>query len=312
MGLVETERELVRSEYAIRRLDLQAEVARRFIRLVADQEQLSVARRSTQLTQDFLEGVSQRVQAARSPIAEESRARIAQARAALDEAQLERTVESSRRSLAATWGASQAQFASARADLQQLPSVADFETLVDMLTSTPELARYLSEQRLREAELRLADATRTPDLTLAGGIRRFEETGDHALVFSFSVPLPLADRNQGAIAESRARLEKVSIDREAALLEARSRLFEFYQELLQAGAEADTLQVQVIPQAREALAQTETGYERGRFSYLEVTEARRELIELERTQIEAAARYHLVLNEIEHLTTQPLAQPAQR
>jgi cobalt-zinc-cadmium efflux system outer membrane protein len=312
VNLVESELEVVQSEYAIRRLDLHAEVARRFIRLVADQEHLSVARRSTQLTQDFLAGVSQRVQAARSPIAEESRASIAQARAELEEAQLERSVESSRRTLAASWGASQAQFTIARADLQHRPPVADFETLAGRLASTPELARHLSEQRLREAELRLAEATRTPDLTLAAGIRRFEETGDHAFVFSFSVPLPLADRNQGAIAESRARLNKVSIDREAALLDAQTRLFEFYQGLLQAGAEADTLQAQVIPKAREALAQTESGYERGRFSYLEVTEARRELIELERIQIEAAATYHLVLNEIERLTTQPLAVPAQQ
>jgi cobalt-zinc-cadmium efflux system outer membrane protein len=311
-GIVESELEIVRSEYAIRRLDLQAEVARRFIRLVADQEQLSVARRTTQLTQDFLAGVAQRVQAARSPIAEEGRASIAQARAALEEAQLERTVESSRRSLAATWGASQAQFTIARADLQKRPAVADFETLTGKLALTPEAGRYLSEQRLREAELRLAEATRTPDLTFAAGIRRFEETGDHAFVFSFAMPLPLADRNKGAIAESRARLDKVAIDRQAALLEAQTRLFEFYQELLQAGAEADALQAQVIPKAREALAQTENGYQRGRFSYLEVTEARRELIELERTQIEAAARYHLVLNEIERLTTQPLALPVQQ
>ena len=145
---------------------------------------------------------------------------------------------------------------------------------------------------------------------MAAGVRRFEETGDNALVLSFSVPLALADRNQGAIAESRARLDKVAVEREAALLDAQTRLFEFYQELLQARAEVEALQAQLIPQANEALAQTENGYERGRFSYLEVTEARRELIELQRAQIEAAASYHLVLNEIERLTNEPLAVPA--
>ena len=310
VSLVESELDVVRLEIDIRRLDLQAEVARRFIRLVADQEQLALARRATQLTHDFYAGVSRRVKAARSPVAEESRASIARARAELEEAHAKRTLEASRRSLAATWGESSAEFSAARADLQRLPPTADFETLAARLALNPDLARYLSEQRLRDSELRLARAARRSDLTVAAGIRRFEETGDNALVLSFSVPLALADRNQGAIAESRARLDKVAVEREAALLDAQTRLFEFYQELLQARAEAEALQAQLIPKASEALAQTESGYERGRFSYLEVTEARRELIELQRAQIEAAASYHLVLNEIERLTNEPVAVPA--
>ena len=153
---------MVRLEVDIRRLDLQAEVARRFIRLVADQEQLALARRATQLTHDFFAGVSRRVKAARSPVAEESRASIARTRAELEEANAKRTLEASRRSLAATWGESSAEFSAARADLQRLPPVADFETLAARLALNPDLARYLSEQRLRDSELRLAREARSP------------------------------------------------------------------------------------------------------------------------------------------------------
>ena len=126
----------------------------------------------------------------------------------------------------------------------------DFETLAARVALNPDLARYLSEQRLRDSELRLAREARRSDLTVAAGVRRFEETGDNALVLSFSVPLALADRNQGAIAESRARLDKVAVEREAALLDAQTRLFEFYQELLQARAEVEALQALLIPQGK--------------------------------------------------------------
>jgi cobalt-zinc-cadmium efflux system outer membrane protein len=121
------------------------------------------------------------------------------------------------------------------------------------------------------------------------------------------VPLRVANRTQGAIAEAQARLDKAPLEREAALLEARTRLFELYQELDQARAEARALATDIVPRAEEALEQTQYGYERGRFSYLEVSEARRELIAAQHSQIEIAAGYHLLIAEIERLTSEPVA-----
>lgn len=308
--VVGSELELTRTEHAIRRLDVFAEVSRRFIRLVADQDQLAIARRSTELSERFFNAVSTRVQAARSPLAEQNRAAISLARARLEAANAERTLESSRRSLAAMWGASKPEFAGARADLQQRPAVADFDSLAERLTTNPAIARYLSEGRLRESELQLARANRRSDVTIAGGLRRFEQGGDHAFVLSFSSPLPFSNRNQGTIRETRARLSKVALDRESALINATAELFAFYQELQQARMEAEVLQAEMIPRAEEALTQTEYGYERGRFSYLEVAEAQRELAELQRSRIEAAANYHLFLTEIERLTGESLAAQA--
>ena len=106
---------------------------------------------------------------------------------------------------------------------------------------------------LREAELRLAQATKTLDFTIGAGVRRFEETGDNALVLSFSVPLPIANRNAGAIAESQARIAALPYQREAALLEIRTRLFALYQELQQTRTEATALDTELVPLAREAL-----------------------------------------------------------
>ncbi|MGE0467588.1 MAG: TolC family protein [Steroidobacteraceae bacterium] len=301
-----SEYDLLRAEQDVRRLDVQAEVARRFLNVVADQERLSLARRTAQLATEVLAGVQRRVDAARSPIAEASRATIARIRAELDVTDAERRLESSRQALAASWGAAHADFGVARADLQQFPDVAEFNLLASQLEANPDQLRFLSEQRLREAELRLAQATKTPDFTVGAGVRRFEETGDNAFVLSFSIPLPVANRNAGAIAESQARIAALPYEREAALLEVRTRLFALYQELQQARTESTAHDTELVPQAREALEQTRAGFDRGRFSYLEVADAQRELLELEFTRIEAAATFHLLLIEIERLTRQPL------
>ena len=306
IAMATSEYDLLRAEQDVRRLDLQAEVARRFLDVVSDQERLALARRTAELATEVYAGVQKRVDAARSPAAEANRADIARIRAGLDVSDAERRLESGRNALAATWGASKPDFSVARADLQTFPNVAEFDALALQLERNPDQLRFLSEQRLREAELRLAQATRTPDFTIGAGVRRFQETGDNALVLSFSVPLPIANRNAGAIAESQARIAALPYEREAAFLEARTRLFALYQELQQARTEATTLDAQLVPRAREALDQTRAGFDRGRFSYLEIAEAQRELLELELTRIEAAASFHLLLIEIERLTRQPL------
>lgn len=306
IALAASEYDLFRTEQDVRRLDVQAEVARRFLDVVADQERLALARRTAQLATEVHVGVQMRVEAARSPIAEASRADIARIRAGLDVTDAERRLESSRHALASSWGAAQADFSVARADLQRFPNVSEFDELVSQLADNPDQLRFLSEQRLRETELRLAQATKTPDFTVGAGVRRFEETGDNAFVLSFSIPLPVANRNAGAIAESQARIAALPYEREAALLEVRTRLFALYLELQQARTEATTLDAELVPRAREALEQTRVGFDRGRFSYLELADSQRELLELELTRIETAAAFHLLLIEIERLTRQPM------
>ena len=51
-----------------------------------------------------------------------------------------------------------------------------------------------------------------------------------------------------------------------------------------------------------ALKNTEYAFERGRYSYLELTDAQQELLDLRGTLIDAAALYHLTRIEIERLT----------
>lgn len=306
IALATSEYDLLRAEQDVRRIDIQAEVARRFLDVVADQERLTLARRTAQLATEVHAGVQRRVDAARSPIAEASRADIARIRAELDVSDTERQLESSRHALAASWGAARADFSVARADLKQFPDVGGFDALASQLEENPDQLRFLSEQRLREAELRLAQQTKTPGFTVGAGVRRFEETGDNAFVLSFSIPLAIANRNAGAIAESQARIAALPYARDAALLEVRTRLFALYQDLQQARIEAMALDTQLVPRARDALEQTRAGFDRGRFSYLEVAEAQRELLELELARIEAATTFHLLLIEIERLTRQPL------
>jgi cobalt-zinc-cadmium efflux system outer membrane protein len=55
-----------------------------------------------------------------------------------------------------------------------------------------------------------------------------------------------------------------------------------------------------------ALEDTRDAFERGRYSYLEWVDVQRELIEVRRARIDAAANVHLYLAELERLTGRSL------
>ena len=300
--VAERDRDAITVERQAQQLDVLADVTQRFIELVAAQNRLNLAVTTRELSQRTLDAISRRVEAARSPELERSRARIALTRAQIEEQQAQSELRGMRQALAALWGSSAPAFGNASADLFSLGSAAPFDEWVRKLERNPDFLRFASEARLREAELKLARAQARPDLTFGVGVRRLQESHDQALVAGFSMPLPVFNRNQGSIREAEVRLARNDAQRNAAFLRARAAVYRLYQELQSSRARLDTLRADALPQAQQALDQTQFGYDRGRFSYLELATAQQEMIELRAAIIEAAADYHRTLTEIERLT----------
>lgn len=293
-------------ERQAQQLDLLADVSRRFIDVVAAQESLALADESVRLAERTLSAISTRVDAARSPEAERRRAVIALTRARLDAQRAETALKAARNGLAATWGSSAPAFQSARANLFRLQDVGRWDELLNRLQQSPDFLRFASAARLREAELRLAQAEIRPDLRVEAGLRRFEETNDQAFVAGFSLPLPVWNRNQGAIREAEIRRGQVRVAERAAWVRAQAILSALYAAVRSAGEAVRTLREQALPQAEAALELTQSGYERGRFSYLELAAAQQDLLDVQRDAIAFAADAQHLVVEIERLTNAPL------
>lgn len=296
------EQALLRDEFEIARLDQRAEVARRFVHVLSDQAQLALTREATQLAQDTLAEVERRVRAARSPLAEASRAQVALERARLEEEHAEHELLSSRRHLAAASGSMEVDFGLAQGELLELPEVASFETLLVQVQSAPDLIRYASETRLRESELRLVQARQARPLTLSAGLRRLEERDDLGLVFSASLPLFGAARVQGQAQEAQARVAQLGPDRAQALLKQQAQLYALWQELQHARVEHEAQRDRVVPAMERALRQTEDAWRRGRYSLLELREAQSEWLAQRRHLIRSATEFHQHHLDIQRLT----------
>lgn len=298
---------LVDAERAVAELDMLAEVTRRFIHVASDQAHLAVTERATALADENVEAATARVAAARAPEVELRRARVTRARAAVEQEHAEHELLASRRLLAAMWGDSDATFDRVSADLYALPPSEGYETLVARLVSTPDFARFASAERLREAELRVAEAHARTNLALRGGIRELHETNDESFVFGVTLPLFSRSRSSSQIAQAQALREQTAAEREAHRVKAEAQLFELFQELRHAITESEVLRSSVLPEMEAALEATRIAFERGRYSYLEWVDVQRELVEVQRQLIDASVNAHLYRTEIERLTGEAIA-----
>jgi cobalt-zinc-cadmium efflux system outer membrane protein len=283
------------------RLEIESRTRSRWIEVLVDQDRLKAAREQVALAERTRREVAGWVAAARNPESDLRAAEIAVAEAELEREHAEHELTSARWTLAASWGAATPDFEAVDGALTPLPPVEPFEALAARLPeSSAQRAARLDGERIA-ARRRLAEASVRPDLQVSLGVRRLEALDDQGLVMSVSVPLGSRQRAGLSVAEADAELAALDARREADRIERHQRLFEKYQELLHARTEHETLRTRMIPKAEQALAFTRRGFEAGRFSFVSVAQAQKTLFELRMRSVDAAARYHLLLIEVQRL-----------
>ena len=120
------------------------------------------------------------------------------------------------------------------------------------------------------------------------------------------MPLPIFDRNQGHRAEAQAHQQATTANQRAATIRLHTVLFGLYQELGHAATALESLEKEILPHAKAALALSEQGFGQGRFSYLEFLDTQRTFVDVRRERIKVAADYQQFLLGIERLIGQPI------
>ena len=200
-------------------------------------------------------------------------------------------------------------FSQVAGDLLKLPSVEPYSVLAGSIEGNPTLARYATEERLANANLRLAEARSRPLVRPQIGIRRLEATDDTAFIAGFSIPVAVRNRNQGEIAKSRASVSRVRAEADSVRLRMETTLFELYEELQHHFHQTETLQVAVIPLLTEALKGTRRAYESGRSGYSELRSVQGELLQARNELIDASAGAHRLVIALERLLGRQVVRP---
>jgi len=295
------EGEAVALEYEALKLAVMADVTGRFIAGLGAERLYALQSETAGIAAEIKATVALKVRAGGVSPAEEARAELELQSARLRQQDAEQERNLSRVRLSSLWGEPQPRFAELAGNLDTLAALPSIEVLGQRLDESPEFARLLGEVRARQKRLALARTARTPDLGIEAGVRRLGESDDNAFVGGLSLPLLLFDRNQGNIGVAKADLSRGEAEVARARVVRASELAESYAQISRAQARVETLRREILPTAERVFDEIRTGYERGRFGYVDLLESRRALTEARRDEIESLLRYHLAVTDTELL-----------
>ena len=307
-GAVSSRYDLMEAEREAETLDLLGQVTQRYVATLALQEKLDLSARAVELSEATFNTVTRRAKQGAAPEAEVLRAKAALTQSRIAHNALQTEYEKRKMALASLWGETRVDFQRLQGDLFRFELGERFEVLYQLASDSPMLRVYASERRMRDAEIQLAKSQSESDIRWQVGARRFEETGDTALVAGVSMPLFAGRRNRGEVQAATAARDEVEYRQQSALLQLHSLLFEAYHTRQQSIAAVEQLRDAVLPDLTQALNLTQQAYERGRYSYVEWTAAQRELLSAREALVEAAATALLNQALIEQLTAQPMTQ----
>ena len=299
--LASMEKELAGWDYEAKRLDVFTEVAKAFTEVLAAQEGLELAQELLQVSEELLDTVTKRVDAGKDSPLEQTKAMVALSNIKIQRQKAIQYLEFVRKQLAATWTGTKPKFKNASGRLDSLSDIPSIEELTDLIEQNPDIARWLLEIDKDKAALELEKAKAISDITLKGGLQRFNETDDNTIMFGILIPLPISDKNQAGKLQASYELARAREEQKAAYTRAQMALAKSYQALSSAYTEATELDKNVLQGAESVFEASKTGYTQGKLDYLNVLDAQRTLFEAKARYLDALASYHIAKADVERL-----------
>lgn len=297
-GLTVSER-----EYEAARLDVIRDVTKAYAAAVAARRGMEIETERRRLADEVLRIVRARVEGGKEPLVQIRRAEISQSRAVLAIEKARREAEIARRALATLLGFERVELVPDNAWFEAIgPAPAVSPAGAGAVAANPDHARWEAQIARGRAGLEVERAAAVPDVTIGAGARRFEATRDTALVLSLSVPIPVLNRNQGAIQRAGSELVRTEVEARQGRLALEASLAEAEERLVTGWREVDALRRTILPNARQAFGLAREGYAAGKFTFLDVLEAQRTLFDTQAQLNEALMDVHARRADVERLT----------
>lgn len=297
IALAEGEIGIARAEALIRRLDFAKQVQALYVETQASALALELAKSRVEIASALQTEVQRRVNDARDPLFAGTRAKTQLAEAKVDLELAEHALAAAKARLSMLTGSD--------AEATAVVTAGFLETSAPdhggaELTSI-DLALFEARRARADANYRLQEAGRRTDPTVYAGPRVFG-SGDVAVVAGFS--LPLANRALNRANIDRAAAERRQVEADLAVVQAQRRreLALAAERVEEARHEADAIQKRVVPGAEQTLREVRAGYNRGGFTFLDVSSAQSALHDARVRFVGALTEYHQAKVELDRLT----------
>jgi cobalt-zinc-cadmium efflux system outer membrane protein len=301
--------DVARVQLEARQAELRADVTAAFFAALISQDRVQLAQGSLDLAARGSLAASNRVRAGKVSPLEETRARVAEAGVRLELVQAQGDLRTQRQQLGALLGGAALDLPldGDALTMPRLPSAADVE--VRLPAAPANRQAQLQIQRFT-ALAELERARRIPDVTVTAGGQRDLALGRNQAIVGISIPLPIFDTNRGNIAEALSRRDQAEDQAAATALRLRSDAATARQRYANALAEVDTLRNDILPGALTASTAATTGFELGKFAFLDVLDAQRTLLLARSQYLRALAEAHRSVTDLDRLLGDPAVSSA--
>jgi outer membrane protein, heavy metal efflux system len=293
---------LSEAELALRRVEVVRDVKTAFSQVLAAERLVAVEEELVKVAAASASAAEKRVAAGAAPDQEQLRAQIPLEQAKSDLAGFQRELVAARQTLAQVMG---------RPDLSEAPvSGALIERArAGLLEQRPEqwlpqhpsvAAARVNQERVGLA-LRRARLEPYPDVKMGVSGGRIGETDQSIIQMGFSVPLPILDWGKGKKQEARANVTVA----DAELTSVEQRLLREWavasQRLRTAALQTESYRERILPKANEALRLVQTGFEQGKFGFIDLLDTQRTTTEVRLAYQQKLLELNLAQAELEAL-----------
>lgn len=293
--LVNREIELVEAEALIARLDLIKLVQEGFVEAQSASAKVAVARERLRVAQELRREVGRRVASAKDPIFAGSRAQTGVAEAEADLVLAVHTRDAALKRLAMLWGGTSA------TSVAEVEGFLDVQPVSTAASSAADLAVFKARLARAQSSVELERANAARDPTFMAG-PRILASGGFGAVAGISLPLGGRRLSQARVAEALAQGRQIEAELAVERFD-RERAIALAAEIVEESRhEVELIRDEVLANAEKTLEQVRFGYNRGFFSFADVSAAQVTLANARTRIVDASERYHRALAELDRLT----------
>jgi len=252
-------------------LDIAAEVKMAFLEVLGAHERLALQHEAEQIASELAAITHERVAAGELAATEETRAEARKVETMVETRKFKTLLAESEFNLAMTLMETDKATVTVSGHLSQEVAIPDQQTLLAEMQNSPLLALRQSEAQLAASGLSLEQANAWSDPSFFVALREIPDQDARAVSVGFSVPLPLFQRNQAALADASATAQKAITNKENTARRLQTELIKAHTMLSAADQEARTLRNEVISRVTEEAVRE--GFRAGKFRYSDVLEA---------------------------------------
>ncbi len=286
------EMQLATADLAVARMRVRAEVVAAYHEAYLAEQRLDLATQASAAARESTRSASARVTAGKISPVEETKAKVAEANLQIEAIEAKRDLAEARTKLALLWGGDAGELPRLATPDGRLPAAPSDSALTDAIAKAPLLQRAAAELDWRNASVRLERSNQYPDLSLILGTKREGVGRERQSVVGVSLPLPLFNRNQGAIIEAERRVDKSRAELESARQRLRAEASMAAARLTAALAQERVIREDVLPGGRSAFVAASKGFDAGKFNFLDVLDAQRTYFQAQAQHLRAIADAH--------------------